>query len=92
MPFQTTAIRDRARKRIAQRVRAGEACCFCRQPIDLTLRYPDPKSFVVDHSVPTSHGGRDDYELLRPSHADCNRSRSNLPDGSVGTNSGALEP
>ena len=91
MPFETTTKRDRARKRIAQRVRAGEPCTFCRQPIDLTLKYPHPKSFVVDHKQPTSHGGSDNYEQLRPSHADCNRARSDLPDGSVGTNSGALE-
>lgn len=91
MPFASTSIRDRQRKRIAQRVKAGETCCFCAQPIDLTLKYPEPKSFVVDHSIPSSHGGRDDYELLRPSHNDCNRERSNQPDGTVGRNSGALE-
>ena len=90
MPFQTSAKRDRARKRVAQRVRAGEPCCFCGRPIDLELKYPHPDAFVVDHRVPTSHGGGDDYDLLRPSHAGCNRTRSNLPDGTVGTNSGAL--
>lgn len=90
MPFATNAIRDRARKRIAQRVRAGEPCCFCSRPIDLSLRYPDPSSFVVDHQVPTSHGGTDDYNLLRPAHNHCNTTRSNHPDGTVGRNSGAL--
>lgn len=92
MPFPTKAIRDRARRRVAQRVRAGEPCTLCGQPIDLGIRYPAPLSFTVDHVVPTSHGGRDDYELLRPAHNTCNRARSNGPDGSVGRNSAALEP
>ena len=90
MPFATKAIRDRARKRIAELVKGGAPCTFCHEPIDLALAYPAPMSFVVDHQVPTSHGGRDDYDLLRPSHCRCNRQRSNLPDGTVGRNSGAL--
>ena len=91
MPFATKAIRDRARKRVAQLVRAGEPCVFCRMPIDLSVPYPDPESFTVDHAIPTSLGGRDDYDLLRPAHNKCNRQRSNSPDGSVGRNSGALD-
>lgn len=90
MPFPTKSIRDRARKRVAQRVRAGEPCCFCGEQIDLSLPWPDPMCFVVDHEIPTSHGGRDDYELLRPAHNAHNRARSNRPDGTVGRNSGAL--
>lgn len=92
MPFATSAIRERARRRIAQQVKAGAPCALCGQPIDLTLRYPDPQSFTVDHATPTSHGGRDDYDGLRPSHNRCNRERSNQPDGTVRRNSGALEP
>lgn len=92
MPFATKAIRDRARKRIAARVRAGEPCCLCGQPIDLDLAYPDPWSFTVEHRIPTSHGGADHGEdQLAPSHARCNRQRSNGPSGTVGRNSGALE-
>lgn len=90
MPFASKGIRDRARRRIAHRVKAGEPCCFCGLPIDLTIRYPDARAFVVDHARPTSHGGGDDYESLRPAHNRCNRIRSNSPDGSVGRNSGAL--
>ena len=90
MPFASKAIRDRARKRIARNVQAGQPCCFCHQPIDLTLRWPDPWSFVVDHSTPTSRGGTDDYDQLRPAHNHCNRQRSCQPDGTIGRNSGAL--
>ena len=60
MPFATTAIRQRARKRIAQRVKAGDPCALCRQPIDLTIRWPEPMALEVDHVIPTSHGGSDD--------------------------------
>lgn len=91
MPFASSAIRDRARKRIAAQVRAGEPCALCGQPIDLSIRYPDPMSFTVDHIVPSSHGGTDHYEQLRPSHNHCNLARSNGPDGTVRRNSGALE-
>ena len=91
MPFSTKAIRDRARQRIARRVRGGEGCCFCGRAIDLTVPYPHPESFVVDHQIPTSRGGRDfGEEQLRPAHNSCNRARSDHPDGSIGANSGAL--
>jgi 5-methylcytosine-specific restriction endonuclease McrA len=90
MPFATKAIRDRNRRRVAQQVKAGAGCCFCHKPIDLTLPYPHPWSFVVDHYIPTSAGGNDDYDLLRPAHNQCNGKRGNQPDGTVGTNSGAL--
>ena len=92
MPFATKAIRDKARKRVGQRVKAGEPCWFCKEPIDLTIPYPAPMSFTVDHATPTSLGGSDDYSRLRPAHNHCNRQRSNLPDGTVGRNSGALDP
>ncbi|WP_083785876.1 HNH endonuclease signature motif containing protein [Nakamurella multipartita] len=47
---------------------------------------------MVDHSIPTSLGGTDTIENYRPAHNSCNRQRGNLPDGTVGTNSGALDP
>jgi len=93
VPFASKAIRDRARKQLAQRVEAGEPCCFCSRPIDLSRRYPDPYSLVADHRIPTSRGGSDHYgddQQIRPAHNKCNRSRSNHPDGSVGRNSGVL--
>lgn len=92
MPFATKAIRDRQRKRIAARVRAGEPCCLCGRPIDLALPFPDPWSFTVEHVIPTSHGGADHGEnQLAPCHLTCNRRRGNGPSGTVGTNSGVLD-
>lgn len=90
MPFASKAVRERARRRIAQQVKAGEPCHLCGRPIDLTVRYPDPEAFTVDHVVPTSLGGSDALETLRPAHNRCNRQRSNLPIGTVGRNSGVL--
>lgn len=92
MPFQSSAKRERARKRIAARVRAGEPCALCGRPIDLSLRYPDPEAYTLDHITPSSHGGSDEYQQLQPAHARCNRERSDQPLGTVRTNSGALEP
>lgn len=90
MPFATKGLRDRARRRIAQQVKAGEPCHLCGRPIDLSVPYPEPDSFTVDHITPTSRGGRDDFTGLRPAHNRCNRQRSNGPDGTVSVNSGAL--
>jgi 5-methylcytosine-specific restriction endonuclease McrA len=93
MPFSSKAIRERARRRIAQQVRNGEPCTFCRRPIDLRLKYPHPEAFTVDHRVPTSllpAGTADHPDQWRPAHNRCNRLRSNSPDGTVGLNSGAL--
>jgi len=90
MPFASKAIRDRARRRIAQQVIAGEPCSLCGRPIDLSIRYPEPGSFTVDHITPTSRGGKDEFDNYRPAHFRCNRIRSNGPDGTVATNSGAL--
>lgn len=91
MPFASKSIRDRQRRRVAQQVRAGETCCFCREPIRLDLKYPDPLSFTVDHRQASSRHGTDDYENLRPAHAKCNRAASNTGADSVGRNSGCLE-
>lgn len=90
MPFATSAIRARARRRIAQQVRAGQPCALCHQPIDLSIRYPDPQAFTVDHIVPTSLGGSDHHDQWQPAHNRCNRAKSDTPSGSVGRNSGVL--
>jgi 5-methylcytosine-specific restriction endonuclease McrA len=46
---RNTTTRDRHRTVIA---RTKPDCALCFQPIDYTLRYPDPLCFVVDHIVP----------------------------------------
>lgn len=92
MPFATKAIRDRQRKRVAARVRAGEPCCLCGLAVDLSIPWPDPRSFTVEHRTPTSKGGADHGEAqLAPAHLGCNARRGNGPTGSLGRNSGLLE-
>ena len=46
---RNTATRDRHRSVIA---RGKPPCALCGEPIDYTLKYPHPKSFVVDHIIP----------------------------------------
>lgn len=52
--------------------RSKPACHICGQPIDYTLEWPDPRSFVVDHIVPIAKGGRHDLSNAAAAHADCN--------------------
>lgn len=92
MPYYSKAVRDRMRARIAQRVRAGEPCALCGQPIDLSVPWPEPQCFVVDHVVATNRGGADDYDNANPAHNACNRAKSDHTHGTVKRNSGALEP
>jgi hypothetical protein len=91
VPFASKSLRDHARRRVAQRVRAGERCCFCDGEIDLTIKYPHDLSFTVDHSTPTSRlTGRDHSGLWRPAHAICNKRAGATGSGSIGRNSGVL--
>ncbi len=48
------------------------ACAICGKPIDYTLRWPNPGSFVVDHIIPIAKGGAHTFENTQPAHADCN--------------------
>lgn len=53
----------------------GQVCWICRKGIDMTLAFPDPKCFSIDHIKPLSLGGGHGLENLRPSHSDCNARR-----------------
>lgn len=59
----------RLRARIAK---LKAACHICGQPIDYTLKSPDPRSFVIDHVVPLSKGGADDTSNVKAAHRECN--------------------
>ena len=49
MVQRNTATRDRHRAAIA---RTKPPCYLCGQPIDYSLKWPDPWCFTVDHIVP----------------------------------------
>ena len=69
MASRNTTTRDRHRAVIA---RGKPDCALCLAPIDYTLKYPDPRSFVVDHTIPVALGGPDELSNKQPAHADCN--------------------
>ena len=54
-----------------------EVCGICGQPVDKTLRYPDPMAPSVDHIIPLSRGGHpSDISNLQLTHWICNRQKS----------------
>jgi hypothetical protein len=50
-------------------------CIFCRQPIDMTLKYPDPMSPCRDHIRQKRDGGTNHGDNLRVVHLVCNARR-----------------
>lgn len=58
---------------------ANGRCGICKQHIDITLKYPDPQSFSIDHIIPVSLGGNHAVSNLQPAHLVCNSKRGNKP-------------
>lgn len=59
--------------------RDGWVCWLCEEPIDRSLRHPDPMSASVDHVVPLARDGEHVYENVRAAHLTCNvRRRARL--------------
>lgn len=54
-------------------------CAICGEPIDYTVKYPHPDSFVVDHIVPLAAGGTDHITNCQPTHRRCNSAKSARP-------------
>ncbi len=52
-------------------------CAICGQPIDYSLKWPDPGSFSADHRRPLSRNPHlaEDYGNLQPAHLSCNQSK-----------------
>lgn len=52
-------------------------CGICGNPVDFSLKWPDPLSPTIDHIVPVAKGGHpSDIDNLQLSHAICNRTKS----------------
>lgn len=81
----TQRFKDRAR---LARVKAP--CHICGEPIDYSLKWPDPKCFVADHVVPLARGGADTIDNKRASHNTCNAAKSDKPFANIVRRSGAL--
>lgn len=59
-------------------LRTQEICGICGQPVDKTIKNPDPMAATVDHIIPISRGGHPSaLENLQLAHRWCNRQKSN---------------
>lgn len=52
-------------------------CGLCAEPVDKTLRWPDPFSPSLDHILPLSRGGHHTRENCQLSHLRCNLRKNN---------------
>jgi 5-methylcytosine-specific restriction endonuclease McrA len=68
----STTIRDQHRRAIA---RTKPPCGICGDPIDYTLKSPDPMSYEVDHIIARHNGGPDTLANKQASHRKCNRDK-----------------
>ena len=65
---------DRNKKKIYA---TQSVCGICGQPVDFSLRYPNPMSKTVDHIIPINRGGHpSDLANLQLAHLSCNRQKS----------------
>lgn len=58
--------------------RDGTDCGICDEPIDMSLRAPDPLSPSIDRIIARVRGGSDDPENLQLAHRRCNQSKGDL--------------
>jgi 5-methylcytosine-specific restriction endonuclease McrA len=61
--------------------RDGHRCGLCGDPLDLTVKHPDPAFASIDHIVPLAHGGGNDLANLQLAHLRCNLSKRDRPRG-----------
>ena len=67
------------------------ACAICGQAIDFDIKWPDPRSFVVDHITPLAKGGTHSFQNTQPAHAECNSKKRARDAAPIVRRSGALE-
>lgn len=53
--------------------RDGWRCGICSEPVDASLRWPDPMCATHDHIIPLARGGDHSYANAQLAHARCNR-------------------
>lgn len=54
-----------------------DTCGICGQPVDFTLKFPDPLSPCIDHIIPVDKGGHpSDIDNMQLAHLSCNRQKS----------------
>ena len=52
--------------------RKGNTCGICGQPIDISVKYPNPTSASLDHIMPMSKRGGHVMDNVQPAHLRCN--------------------
>lgn len=52
--------------------RDGWVCQICMQPVDESVKWPDPMSPSLDHVTPLSKGGHHVWENVALAHLECN--------------------
>lgn len=67
---------SKERRRVTEHVRGRRRpCCICTEPIDYSLKFPNPRSFSVQHTV--SRKARPDLtfdvSVGDASHLECNQ-------------------
>lgn len=59
-------------------LRTQNICGICGQPVDMSIKAPDPMSASVDHIIPISRGGHpSDLSNLQLAHRICNQVKKN---------------
>jgi 5-methylcytosine-specific restriction endonuclease McrA len=83
-------IRDRARAKLR---REAGPCWICGQPIDYTLKSPDPMSFELDHKKSKFVYPELAFEPSNwaPAHRTCNRAKSDREYAPIIKRSGSLK-
>ena len=87
-PKRNSTTRHKHRARIK---RDQPACHICGQPIDYTLDWTHPQSFVIDHVIPLARGGADELHNIRAAHRECNSKKSARLIAPIVRRSGSLE-
>lgn len=67
-----------ARGRVTDHVKARlRPCCICGEPIDYRLRWPNPRSFSVQHLVSRKIRPDLTFDVMNcdAAHLDCNQSQ-----------------
>lgn len=64
-PYSRQAVYDRD----------GGDCQLCGEHIDLSISYPDPMYFSIDHVIPLSKGGHDHFDNVQSAHMICNQEK-----------------
>ena len=68
------AAYERNRKKI---LKTQNTCGICGNPVDVSLKPPNPMAPTIDHIIPVSKGGHpSDIKNLQLAHSACNRQKS----------------